>query len=107
MENKFRYYDPFNEVMIYSANFSCLSAFFESYEKTKEGENNPVLMYGSGLPDKDDIEIYDGDILIAKFGKIHTVTYKGASFRCGVNGGNVSYQLWGSLLIIGNIHQKP
>lgn len=43
MKLKFRYYDPFNDVAVYSKNFKCLAEFFKNYQLAVDGGNEPRL----------------------------------------------------------------
>lgn len=76
-----------------------------------EVDDNTVGMF-SGLADKNNREVYNGDVLTDKFGSIGVVEWRNGCFV--VNFGDVdvfqisdcfddSYQMW----IIGNIHDNP
>ena len=60
---KFRYWDYFNSVMVYSHNFAFLSRFFQQYEKAIEGGNKCELMISIGKLDKTGSLIYERDVL--------------------------------------------
>jgi len=57
---KFRIWDSFNGVMIYSENYNSLWKFFKVYEDLVRGENAPKLMQFTGLKDRN---VWAGDII--------------------------------------------
>jgi len=72
MEQKFRYYDPFNDCFTYSDifyenylsyNYRALAEFFDDLARCDECENNPVFELYSTVDDIKKNEIYTGDIV--------------------------------------------
>ncbi len=66
MTNKFRYWDQFNGVMVYSEKFKNLSLFFKNYQLAVDGENNPILMSATPAKDWNNNDIYQGDRMLCK-----------------------------------------
>ena len=107
-EIKFRFWDQWNQVYCYSAAQESLSKFFELYEKTKEGENNPQLEQYTGLEDRNCQEIYEGDICKDYDGKIYPVEVHPGYISCGgIMGCDELCQEDIALEIMGNIHENP
>ena len=72
---KYRFYDPFNEIMVYSYKFNSLYQFYKEYQRTIEGENQPILMQGLELQDINNKEYYEGDE-VKSFNGVGTIIYK-------------------------------
>ena len=116
-ELKFRFYDTFNETMIYSDTFQKLSAFFRCYEETVSGKNNPSdLMQYTGLKDKNGKEIYGGNILAQMDNDIDhkgnwVVGYRDGTFMAeckkGIDDQWIPYWTETEIEIIGNIYENP
>lgn len=117
MENElqFRFWDPFNEVMTYSEG-KKLSKFFEMFEKTQEGDNSPVMMSASNIPDSTGKMIFQSDIIKNHQAPTNEVIIYGSEF-CYKNYHAEALpldDLWNPYtspnsghLIIGNIYETP
>lgn len=62
-EIRFRFWDAFNGEYVYSSNYSSLFEFFRLYNVALEAGNNPILEQFTGLYDKYNNTIYEGDII--------------------------------------------
>ena len=115
-ETKFRAWDPFNAVMIYS---KILSNFFNSFEKADIGGNNPKLMQFTGLLDKNEKEIFEGDLLAPMDNDFRpeyrgnwVVVYDDGTFAAEGNSERISTWIpyWvpeKQIEVIGNIWENP
>jgi hypothetical protein len=105
MISKFRFWDPFNGVMVYSDQCLDLENFFKNYEDTARGGNNPVLMGCSGEKDISGAYIYEGDLYIMPFG-----TTKGTIvFKEGRYVQKHTFNIWpldSGGKIVGNVYQN-
>jgi len=108
-EPKYRYYDPYNEVMSYSDG-QKLSSFFKKYELLKEYGNKPILMKDARLKDKNGKDIYDGDILKSN-NVLYTMTNEaGKAIEIHNEEYNHHYFLFNHILFLevrGNIYKNP
>jgi uncharacterized phage protein (TIGR01671 family) len=108
---KFRYWDPFNETMIYNYQFQMLSDFFEEHDKALYGGNNPTLMQFTGLQDTNGRDIYEGDLVTCEPSKIiRKIIFHNGCFKLESAGGLIlnnlgSYIEFNNVQIIGNIYE--
>lgn len=114
-EHKFRFWDSWNECYTYSDKIGSLSKFFELYEETQKGENNPVLQEFSGLHDKNKAEIYEGDIVKCNNGHIGDVVWEEEDCCFEVTDyysqcddyPTMAFMEGQPFIVIGNIYQNP
>ena len=108
-EIKFRFYDPFNAVMIYSDNFDDLGKFFDEYYETERGGNNPKLMQYTGRKDRSGVDIYESDVYNREYPEV--VKYENSTSSSNHHGGsyitNHTGYSFGDIKVIGNIHENP
>ena len=113
-EIKFRVWDKINKDMfnVESINFQERRVYKDtvSYRKFEDID----LMQYTGLKDKNNKEIYEGDILFESFGeRNYKVVFKNGSFRTEFEGyfDEYSFDLIDVVLdlceIIGNIYENP
>lgn len=64
MIENFRFWDPFNKRMTYLSDCGgYLDVFFASYEQAKKLGWKPVLMHSTGMEDRKEEMIFEGDVL--------------------------------------------
>lgn len=109
---KFRYWDPWNEVMVLSVQFKNLCDFFYSYQLAVDGGNGPILEDFTGLEDSAGSDVYEGDIANSLRGVGYVYwSDRGYLFEFDID----STDLWGlstgieleQFKKLGNIHQNP
>lgn len=113
-EIKFRAWDKINKDMfnVESINFQE-SRVYKDTVSYREFNNVDVMQY-AGLKDKNNKEIYEGDILFESFGeRYYKVVFENGSFRAEFNGDfdKYSFDLIDVVAqgceIVGNIYENP
>lgn len=113
-EIKFRAWDKLNKEMINveSINFQERRVYKDTVSYCKFEDID--LMQYTGLKDKNNKEIYEGDILFESFGeRYYKVVFKNGNFRTEFEGyfDEYSFDLIDVVLdlceIMGNIHESP
>ena len=102
---KFRYFR--NGEMNYNPDL-ILNDFVDLNEQIEELEENGVLMEYTGLKDRDDKEIYEGDVLRMVVGDIisyHLMEFKKGRFTCFED--SISDSQFEYLEVVGNIYENP
>jgi hypothetical protein len=108
---RYRYWDEFNRVMIYSHyhHNGILSCFFAEFEKAEDKENNPALMQCAEKRAHDGILIFEGDVVVFDDGygrsKPHVVEWNNGFTNCSeydTGGATTAYPY-----VIGNIYEHP
>ena len=106
-EIKFRAWDKINKRMIIAMNNEtiCMSVF------TGDRINEYNAMQYTGLKDKNDVEIYEGDIVNLGTKNNFEVVYDLSSFSLRKNNGilcllEIPYRN-GDIVVIGNIYENP
>lgn len=77
-----------------------------------------ILMQSTGLFDKNDVEIFEGDIVVNQYGNVGYIAYlkqeagfvvvlKKSDYRLGHRNTGESYDVTNNHSIIGNIYQNP
>ncbi len=104
-EIKFRAWNRANNTMNF---FTLQEALFNSYKKTPFGITNIDIMQYTGLKDKNDEEIYEGDIVKWNETNVGVVIYNDSSYQIKVKPfvwyliSAMSYKL----KIIGNMYEN-
>ena len=107
---KFRYWDPFNQMM-FRSEVTHLADFFRDYELALYGDNNPTLMQFTGLQDTNGRDIYEGDLVTCEPSKIiRKIIFHNGCFKLESAGGLIlnnlgSYIEFNNVQIIGNIYE--
>lgn len=102
---KFRFWNPLENLMTYSAELETLEGFFCHFNN-----GNNFLMQFTGLLDSTGKEIYEDDILKNEANNYQCRITNEMFFNCGccidVYGWNIPLQIE-TYKIIGNIHENP
>jgi len=115
---KYRIWDNDNEVMEY-INFTNLDKLIETldsyrdyfstsyFNKIDDSTGNPLIMQFTGLTDRNNIDVYEGDIIKSEHAPIGCVEWDGEQHRWGIKteGVLVGIKNMGEIEVIDNIYK--
>lgn len=116
---KFRAWDQFNGVYYYSDKYKNLAKFFVDVQKYIDGGNHIVIEEFIGLKGKNDVEIYESDIVscgidagdkeiyIVAWSEFDSYPAFDLQGFDGESNGIYEYDTSGWIEVIGSIHQNP
>lgn len=111
-EIEFRAWDSFNGVYYYSDKYANLAAFFKTVQECIDGGNNITLQQFTGFRDKNNVEIFEGDVVQCLSHKEIplTVDYCDGAYEMTLKDGGYAGRLCSyfpkQIEVIGNIYEN-